>query len=377
MIAMPGMLSTSLLAPLLRRRAALLAAAGSLLSGCVAEYAPPGPAMRVADVETDAFVMPDGMRLPYRAWLPVQGWAVQGRAVQGRAVQGWDGVAPWAVVLALHGFNDSRDAWEIPAPALAASGIAVYAPDQRGFGATMVRGRWPGADALADDAAAMARLLRRRHPRAKLVLAGESMGGAVLMHLATRGGGPHLAGDGGALPVDGYMLLAPAVWGRASMNVFMQGGLWLVATLLPGLTVSRPPPGVRIIASDNNDALRRLSRNPLTVRATRFDTLRGLVDLMDLALAAAPRFPQVPALFLYGANDMIIPAAATRAIWSALPGGVVRRSFYQQGYHLLPRDLGRAVPIADIVAWIRNPAAPLPSGGEAAAARWVAGSPAV
>ena len=58
--------------------------------------------------------MPDGMRLPYRTWLP-------------------DG-EPWAVVLALHGMNDSRDAWEYPAPELATHGVAVFAPDQRGFG---------------------------------------------------------------------------------------------------------------------------------------------------------------------------------------------------------------------------------------------------
>jgi alpha-beta hydrolase superfamily lysophospholipase len=193
------------------------------------------------------------------------------------------------------------------------------------------------------------------------------MGGAVLMHLATR----PAAKTGAALPADGLVLLAPAVWGRAAMNLFMQGGLWLMATLVPGLTASRPPPGVRIVASDNTEALRALGRNPLTVKATRFDTLRGLVDLMDLALAAAPRMPSHPTLFLYGAHDTIIPPAATRATWRALPEGPIRRALYPNGYHLLPRDLGRAAPIADILAWLRDPAAPLPSGAEPRAADWL------
>lgn len=334
MIAMPAMVSTaSPSGPALGRRAALLAT----LSGCAAP--PPGPPPQ----DGDAFTMADGMRLPYRAWLPAGD--------------------PWAVVLALHGFNDSRDAWELPAPVFAAAGVAVYAPDQRGFGATAVRGLWPGADALADDAAAIAAELRRRHPGKRLVLMGESMGGAVLMHMATSRGG---------LPGDGLVLLAPAVWGRAAMNVFMQGGLWLMATLVPGLTATRPPPGVRIVASDNVEALRALGRNPLTVKATRFDTLRGLVDLMDLALAAAPRMPSHPTLFLYGAHDTIIPPAATRATWRALPEAGIRRALYPNGYHLLPRDLGRAAPIGDILAWLRDPAAPLPSGAEARAAAWLA-----
>ena len=338
MIAMAGMVSTT---PLPSRRAALLGGAAAL-AGCSPAAAPPGPMTQMATLADDAFVMADGARLAYRAWLPAG--------------------EPWAVVLALHGFNDSRDAWEIPAPDFVAAGVAVYAPDQRGFGATVARGLWPGADALADDTAAMLALVRRRHPGARAVLMGESMGGAVLMHLATRGG---------AVAADAMVLLAPAVWGRAAMNLFMQGGLWLAATFMPGLTVSRPPPGVRIVASDNVEALRALSRNPLTIRATRFDTLRGLVDLMDLALAAAKGFPSVPTLFLYGAKDMIIPQAATRAIWSALSNGAVRRAYYAEGYHLLPRDLGRAVPIGDILTWLRAPDAPLPSRGDVAAAEWL------
>ena len=342
MIAMRGMVSTF---PLPGRRAVLLAA-GTVLGGCVTKGAPPGPEVRVPGIEDGSFLMADGAGLPFRAWLP-----------QGAAER-----EPAAVVLALHGFNDSRDAWELPGPAFAAAGVAVFAPDQRGFGATAARGLWPGADALAADAGAMAGLLRLRYPRARLVLMGESMGGAVLMHLATRGG---------AVAADAMVLLAPAVWGRAAMNWFMQGGLWLAATLAPGLTVSRPPPGVRIVASDNVEALRALGRNPLTVKETRFDTLRGLVDLMDLALASAPRIGAVPTLMLYGGKDTIIPAAATRALWGALQGASVRRSFYPGGYHLLPRDLGRAVVIGDILAWVRDPRTALPSGGEAAAGVWL------
>ena len=64
-----------------------------LLSGCATHLIPPGPAVGPPRETTDAFVMPDGTRLPYRAWLP-------------------DG-QPWAVILALHGMNDSRDAWGI------------------------------------------------------------------------------------------------------------------------------------------------------------------------------------------------------------------------------------------------------------------------
>ena len=54
-----------------------------------------------------------------------------------------------------------------------------------------------------------------------------------------------------------------------------------------------------------------------------------------------------------------------------MPAGPVR-AFYPNGYHLLLRDKDRAKPIDDILAWIRHPDAPLPSGADLAAEAWLA-----
>ncbi len=311
------------------------------LAACTGRPGAPGPAVQPASETPQAFVMPDGAELPYRAWLP----------------QG----TPTAMVLALHGMNDSRNAWEYPAPDLAAAGIAVFAPDLRGFGATATRGLWPGTQGLTADISAMTALLRARYPATRLILMGESMGAAALMVLATQPDPPH---------PDGYVLIAPAVWGRAKMNLLMRAALWLADRTVPGLTLTGSG-FVRVLATDNREALRRLSTDPLTIHGTRVDAVKGLVDLMDAALASAPSF-RAPSLFLYGAHDHLVPDRATAATWRALPPGPVR-AFYPDGYHLLPRDLARAVPIRDIIAWIARPGAPLPSGAERAAAEWLAG----
>jgi acylglycerol lipase len=184
----------------------------------------------------------------------------------------------------------------------------------------------------------------------------------VLMRLATRPRAPNVAG---------YVLVAPAVWGRAKMNVFERAGLWLGGTLTPGMELSRPPPPIKIRASDNIDALIRLSRDPLTVRSTRMDTLYGLVDLMDAALSAAPYF-RAPGLFMYGAHDELVPSEATLATWRSLPPGPHRTGYYPNGWHLLMRDINRADPIGDAIAWIQNPSLKrLPSGADALAQRWM------
>jgi acylglycerol lipase len=320
----------------------VLSSVGVVLAGCTGNAALPDAGLAGSAHQDGSFVMPDGAALPYRTWLPAR--------------------PPHIVILALHGFNDSRDAWELSAPAFAAAGMALYAPDQRGFGAAPGRGLWPGADVLADDAVEMAKLVQARHPTAQLVLMGESMGGAVLLHMATSRQPPPAR----------YVLLAPAVWGRARMNAFLRISLFLAATLAPGYEVTRAPSSVRVIPSDNNDALRSLSRNPLTIKGTRFDTLRGLVDLMDLALAAAARFDR-PALFLYGAHDDLVPKVATATVWRALPEPGIGRAYYPNGYHLLFRDIGRAVPIADTVAWLDAPDLALPSGADRAALSWLSG----
>lgn len=310
-----------------------------LLAGCVGQTAPPGPASLKPPETAGVFDMPDGTALPYREWLPE--------------------APPTAVVLALHGMNDSRDAWEYPAPAFAAAGIAVFSPDERGFGATPTRGLWPGTAGLTTDAAIMARLLRARYPHTKLILMAESMGAAALMVMATQPDPP---------PVDGYVLIAPAVWGRGKMNLLMRVSLWLADKTVPAMTLTGGG-FVKVTASDNREALIRLSNDPLTIHGTRIDAIKGLVDLMDQAEAQARHF-NAPALFLYGGHDQLVPARATAATWRDLPPGPVR-AFYPDGYHLLLRDNGRATPIDDILAWIRHPDVPLPSGADAAAQAWL------
>jgi alpha-beta hydrolase superfamily lysophospholipase len=326
-ISLPPLLRLSRLAcPALRVLAMALVLG---LGACAADYAPEGAATTRAVQTSDGFVMRDGTVLPYRSWMPPPG-----------------------------------DAWEYPAPALAAAGIAVFAPDQRGFGATAARGYWPGAAALQDDARTMARLLRARYPDHPLYLMGESMGAAVLLALAASPDPP---------AADGWIFSAPAVWGRAEQTLVERAGLWLAFHFAPGMRVSGLP-GVRITASDNHAALVRLSRDPLTLHETRVDAVKGLVDLMDLALAATAHL-HAPSLFLYGGKDELVPPRAVLAAWSALPrdrGSAVRLAYYPPGYHLLLRDQARARRLADVIAWMRHPAAPLPSGADQAAVAWLA-----
>jgi acylglycerol lipase len=315
-----------------------------LAAGCAARLPPYGaaePPLLMHPVPDESFTLPDGARLPVRVWMPP------------------DGQTPRMVVLALHGFNDSRNAWALPAPVFARQGIAVFAPDQRGFGDAPGRATWPGAATLVDDADAMARLLRQRYPATRLFVMGESMGGAVVMDLAARASPP---------PVDGYVMLAPAVWGRTEQGVVLSSVLWVADHVAPGYHITARDVPVKVTASDNRDALVALVRDPLTIHSTQVSVLAGLVNLMDAAQAAAPHIAG-PALVAYGAHDMLVPESAMGVAWSKLPPGT-RRAVYPNGYHLLMRDKDREAVIGDVIAWMDAPAAFLPSGADVAAAGW-------
>jgi alpha-beta hydrolase superfamily lysophospholipase len=298
--------------------------------------------------------LPTGTAPAAELWLPASEGALPARA--------WlpDG-PPRAVILGLHGFNDSRDAWELPGPVFAAAGIALYAPDQRGFGGAPDRGRWPGQARLAADASAMLRAVAAKWSGVPLYAMGESMGGALLMVVAASGAAP---------PVAGWVLSAPAVWGRQQMGPALSAALWVASNAAPGWTLTGREVPIKVVATDNREALIRLARDPLTIRRTRVDALRGLADLMDAAQAAAPKLP-TNVLALYGGRDRIVPPDAMRRAWTRMPADA-RRALYPTGYHLLLRDRDRALPTGDVLAWIADRDGWLPSGADAAATAWLA-----
>jgi acylglycerol lipase len=325
------------LLPRRRLRALVPVVLAAVVGACASpQLAPSGPSRLTPKlIAADTARMPDGFRLPLRAWGPARADSV---------------------VLGLHGFNDYGEAIRPLAERLAADGHRVYAVDQRGFGAGLLAGRWHGSARLTADLRALMSALRERHPGARLVLIGESMGGAVI--LAALADAP--------LPADGLVLIAPAVWSRDSMPWYQRTALALSVRVAPGKVLTGE--GVPIHPSDNLDMLRAMGMDPLVLKGARVDALWGVTNLMDRAAAGVGRL-QGPALLLYGERDRIIPPAAFCRVLQRLPGDHVglRVVLYEHGWHMLPRDRQGARVRHDIAEWLRRPAAPLPSGEEAPA----------
>lgn len=309
-------------------------------AACAPVVMPAGAAVVESALSGDSLTTADGARLPLKSWLPAAG-------------------QPKAVIIALHGFNDYSNFFNNAGSHFARHGVASYAYDQRGFGGAPNRGVWPGEATLADDLRQAAQLIAARHPGRPLFILGESMGGAVAM-LAAANSEPPIA--------DGLILAAPAVWGRASMPWYQNVALWLAAHTMPQGRVSGRGLGIR--ASDNTPMLEALGRDPMVIKDTRIDAVFGLVALMDAAMAAAARLDR-PTLVLWGKNDQLIPEGVIRELLDDLPEATANSSravIYQNGWHMLLRDLQAEVVYRDILSWLKQPGKPLPSGEDQPAA---------
>ena len=304
-------------------------------SGCMPMIYPPGAKNNAAQLGEKAFLTEDGASLPLRHWLPK--------------------TEPHAVIIALHGFNDYSNFFDMPGEYFSKLGIACFAYDQRGFGAAPQRGLWAGGEAYAQDLQVLVRLVKQRYPTLPVYLLGESMGGAIVITAMSQADMPEVAG---------VILAAPALWARSTMPWYQTSLLWTLAHSLPWLTLTGE--GVHVVASDNIDMLRALGRDPLVIKATRVETVYGLTDLMDAAFNSATSL-RGNTLMLYGEKDEIIPKEPTyEFLQQFLATDTTEKTvaIYQHGYHMLLRDLQAPTTWKDIAAWINASPDKLPSGAD-------------
>jgi len=301
----------------------------TIIAACAPQFTPShNPPLAPPELKTASFISFDGTELPLQSWLPAGGMDAAG-----------------SILIAVHGFNDYANFIRRGAEFFSSRDIAVFAYDQRGFGRAPGHGRWSSTGAMTEDLRTLVRLLAQQYPETPLFLLGHSMGAAVVIKAMAGTSHPDVAGA---------VLVAPAVWARTTMHFYQRGALWLAAHTIPWYTVTGEI--LHRKACSDDVALRELGRDPLVIRETRFDTIYGLQDLMDAAYAAADRY-DLRTLVLYGRHDEIIPREPVLAVFHHFPAAEGRGKkliIYENGYHMLLRDLQREKVMQDILAWVNG-----------------------
>lgn len=259
---------------------------------------------------------------------------------------------PEHVIVGIHGMNNYAGEFRLAAPEWAKAGVPVYAYDQRGFGRSPQRGIWPDEDLMREDLRTAVTLARGRHPGAKVTVVAISMGAAVGITAFASARPPE---------ADRLILSGPGLRGWGALNPAYALALWLGARMAPGWVV-RPPAFAKPKMTDNDAFIALQDADPLHAQENRMDQLRGAVTLMERAHEQVRRLPAgLPVLAAYGAHDAVVPPPGPKRTAPHLPANV-RTVYYADGYHVLLSDHQRGRVIADYLAFIRDPAAPLPGG---------------
>ncbi|HYM30617.1 MAG TPA: alpha/beta fold hydrolase [Candidatus Cybelea sp.] len=171
--------------------AGLIVAIGATLTGMIelGDHSPPPPMNSVDNLPPgfDISGLPELQRVPAR----------DGTALAYRAYP-VEGANAFAVLV--HGSTANGAEMHMVAKALQASGVAAFAIDMRGHGATGRRGDVDYIGQLDDDVVDFVKAVGPKYPGAKRILIGHSSGGGFVLRFA---GGPN--GD----LFDGYVPLSP------------------------------------------------------------------------------------------------------------------------------------------------------------------------
>jgi len=252
-----------------------------------------------------------------------------------------------AIVVCLHGFNDYSSSFKSLGKYLSNHDIKTIAYDQRGFGGTKLAGYWHGGSVMANDLFALVSLIKSQEQNIPIFVLGSSMGGGVVLKALTST----------KLDVDGVILVAPAIRGRAVMPWYQRTTLWLAAHIVPWAQIGGGASiaGRTITPSDNTLVLKNMRKDPMIIKKTIISTALGLVDLMDDALLASNKI-NTNTLLLYGKKDEVIPPYAMKRMIDSLPkeNSHIKKIFYEEGYHMLLHDLQAKRVLFDINLWIQN-----------------------
>jgi alpha-beta hydrolase superfamily lysophospholipase len=228
----------------------------------------------------------------------------------------------------------------------------VYAYEVRGQGSDPIHARRGDIGDPRDwyhDLFAFTQLVRERHPDAKVVWFGESMGALIAAH-AWREAPP------GPSPCDGLVLSSPIVRFRDDIPAWTPGLVQIAATTLPLARVSLETlsGGQQVQMTQSSVHGEQVKKNPYHVEQHTLRLIgalgRLITDMNDCATAI-----RAPVLVLHGGQDYFNNDSDVRGFVARIPEttSVTYRN-YPAAYHLLMYDDKRETIFRDVARWVNR-----------------------
>ncbi len=245
----------------------------------------------------------------------------------------WTAPDPWATMVLVHGLGEHAGRYEHVGAHFVASGIEVFAYDQRGFGQSEGTRAYVDSfsqflDDLEDRIAAV------RTEGRPLIVLGHSMGGLVVAAYAVS--------DRPA--VDAVVLSAPAL--GADVPKWQRVASRLLHRVSPKLSV---PGNIDPVSLSHDVEVQHDYRDdPLVEKNTTVNLGHEMFSAMQDTTAALHRLT-TPTLVVHGTADSLV-AARFSAPLGPLPN--VRRELYPRLRHELFNEPEYPRVLADITTWL-------------------------
>ena len=253
------------------------------------------------------------------------------------------------IILAIHGYNDYANSFKLPAKYLSKNNIVTFSFDLDGFGKNDNSGFWFPLEVHRKLIKKELLKLKKKYPQKKIFLLGESMGGAIITSLMTHNKG---------LPIDGAVLVAPALWNFSEKNFFKSLFMSLISRLFPNLKVDSKG-WVEVKASDNQEVLKELSQDKYFIHHPNLKSLYGIIELMDESYKDAKKFfsqPSYNTLVVIPIKDEIVPRKPLIELLEQTK--IKTNSFssdfiiFESSYHMILRDMKGNNVTKEIKKWI-------------------------
>ena len=191
--------------------------------------------------------------------------------------------------------------------------------------------------------------MKKKYPEKKIFLLGESMGGAIITSLMTHEKG---------LPIEGAVLVAPALWNFSEKNFFKSLFMSLISRSFPNLRVDSKG-WVEVKATDNQEVLKELSEDEYFIHRPNLKSLYGIIELMDETYKDAKTFfsqPSYNTLVIIPIKDEIVPR---KPLIELLEETKIKSYdffsdfiIFESSYHMILRDMKGDNVTEEIKKWI-------------------------
>ena len=265
-----------------------------------------------------------------------------------------ESIEPEVVVIGIHGFCGAAIDYANLGNYLLQhrSRAGLYAYEVRGQGSDPIHERRGDIGDPQDwyrDLFAFTQLVKERHPGAKIVWFGESMG-AMIASQALR------ESPANEPICDGLILSSPIVRFRDDIPAWTPGLVQIAATTLPLARVSLDTlsGGQDVQMTQTSRHTEQSKKNSYSVEAYTLRLIGALAGHIDNMNDCATRF-RSPVLVLHGGKDYFNNDSDVRGFVARIPSGVSKTYHnYPQSYHLLMYDAKKEALFRDVDLWLNK-----------------------